>query len=47
MKIPLINMAGETVGEGFEGYGERCELLVEAALEIADHAADPRLRGHA
>lgn len=40
-------LAGETVGEGFEGYGERCELLVEAALEIADHAADPRLRGHA
>lgn len=38
-------LAGETVGEGFEGYGERCELLVSAALEIADKAADPRLRG--
>ena len=40
-------LAGETVGEGFEGYGERCELLVEAALDIAGRAADPRLRGQA
>ena len=38
-------LAGETVGEGFEGMGDRCELLVEAALAIADSADDPRLRG--
>ena len=38
-------LAGETVGEGFEGYGERTENLARYALEIADSAADPRLRG--
>ncbi|MBK7328220.1 MAG: phosphotransferase family protein [Dehalococcoidia bacterium] len=38
-------LAGETVGEGFEGYGERTENLMKFALEIADNAADPRLRG--
>ena len=38
-------LAGETVGEGFEGYGERTENLMRYALEIADSAADPRLRG--
>lgn len=38
-------LAGETVGEGFEGYGERTENLMRLAMEIADHAADPRLRG--
>lgn len=38
-------LAGETVGEGFEGYGERTENLMRFALEIADSAADPRLRG--
>jgi len=38
-------LAGETVGEGFEGYGERTENLMRFALEIADGAADPRLRG--
>ena len=38
-------LAGETVGEGFEGYGERTENLMRYALEIADQAADPRLRG--
>jgi aminoglycoside phosphotransferase (APT) family kinase protein len=38
-------LAGETVGSGFEGYGERTENLMRFALEIADQAADPRLRG--
>ena len=38
-------LAGETVGEGFEGYGERTENLARYALEIAESAADPRLRG--
>lgn len=38
-------LAGETVGEGFEGYGERTELLVNSALQVADSAADPRMRG--
>ena len=38
-------LAGETVGEGFEGMGERCAFLIEAGLEIADRAADRRLRG--
>jgi len=38
-------LAGETVGAGFEGYGERTENLMHFALEIADSAADPRLRG--
>jgi aminoglycoside phosphotransferase (APT) family kinase protein len=38
-------LAGETVGEGFEGYGERAELLVQHAMEMADAAPDPRLRG--
>jgi aminoglycoside phosphotransferase (APT) family kinase protein len=38
-------LAGETVGAGFEGYGERTENLMRFALEIADRAADPRLRG--
>ncbi|MGE3073238.1 MAG: phosphotransferase family protein [Dehalococcoidia bacterium] len=38
-------LAGETVGEGFEGYGERTENLMRFAMEIADRAADPRLRG--
>jgi aminoglycoside phosphotransferase (APT) family kinase protein len=38
-------LAGETVGAGFEGYGERTENLMRFALEIADSAADPRLRG--
>lgn len=38
-------LAGETVGEGFEGYGERTVSLVRNALATADRAADPRLRG--
>ena len=38
-------LAGETVGEGFEGYGERTENIMRLAMEIADQAADPRLRG--
>jgi aminoglycoside phosphotransferase (APT) family kinase protein len=38
-------LKGETVGEGFEGMGQRAELLVQEALAKADRAADPRLRG--
>lgn len=38
-------LAGETVGEGFEGFGERTESLMRLALEIAGQSADPRLRG--
>ena len=38
-------LAGETVGEGFEGMGERAALLIRNALTIADHSADPKLRG--
>jgi len=40
-------LKGETVGEGFEGYGERVERISELALSLADAAADPRLRGEA
>jgi aminoglycoside phosphotransferase (APT) family kinase protein len=40
-------LKGETVGEGFEGYGERVERISELALALADAAADPRLRGEA
>ena len=39
-------LKGETVGEGFEGYGQRVENLVRAALELADAAESPALRGH-
>jgi aminoglycoside phosphotransferase (APT) family kinase protein len=38
-------LKGETVGEGFEGMGNRAEMLVNEALAMADRAADPRLRG--
>ena len=38
-------LAGETVGEGFEGYGERAEALVRQALAATEQAADPKLRG--
>jgi aminoglycoside phosphotransferase (APT) family kinase protein len=38
-------LAGETVGEGFEGYAESSRMLISLALEIADASADPRLRG--
>ncbi len=38
-------LKGETVGEGFEGYGERVERISELSLSLADAAADPRLRG--
>ena len=38
-------LKGETVGEGFEGYGERVERIAGLALAMADAAADPRLRG--
>jgi aminoglycoside phosphotransferase (APT) family kinase protein len=40
-------LAGETVGEGFEGYGERTERLVVLALELADSSPDRRLRSAA
>ncbi len=39
-------LAGETVGEGFEGYGERAEALVRQALAATEKSADPKLRGH-
>ena len=38
-------LAGETVGEGFEGYGERTEALVHEAFLATEKAADPKLRG--
>lgn len=38
-------LKGETVGEGFEGYGERVEAVAALALAIADSSSDPRLRG--
>lgn len=38
-------LAGETVGEGFEGYGERAEALVHQALAATEKAANPKLRG--
>jgi aminoglycoside phosphotransferase (APT) family kinase protein len=38
-------LAGETVGEGFEGMGERATLLMRNALKIAEKSSDPKLRG--
>ena len=38
-------LAGETVGEGFEGMGDRAALLMRNALKLADESSDPRLRG--
>ncbi|MGI8925549.1 MAG: phosphotransferase family protein [Tepidiformaceae bacterium] len=38
-------LAGETVGEGFGGYDQAAENLVNLALSIADASHDPRLRG--
>ncbi len=38
-------LAGETVGAGFEGYGERVEGLIREAFAATERAADPRLRG--
>jgi aminoglycoside phosphotransferase (APT) family kinase protein len=38
-------LKGETVGEGFEGYDERVNMVSAMALQMADNAADPRLRG--
>ena len=38
-------LAGETVGEGFEGLGARCEALIGGAFAATERAADPRLRG--
>lgn len=38
-------LAGETVGGGFEGYGERTEALVAEAFAATEKAADARLRG--
>lgn len=35
---------GQTVGEGFEGYGERCESLVRRALRIAENSTNAVLR---
>jgi aminoglycoside phosphotransferase (APT) family kinase protein len=38
-------LKGQTVGEGYEGYGENTVRLVDYALALADASADPRLRG--
>lgn len=38
-------LKGQTVGEGFEGYGERVVHLVKRALALADESSDRRLRG--
>jgi aminoglycoside phosphotransferase (APT) family kinase protein len=38
-------LSGETVGDGFEPFGRRAELLAQLAVETADQSADPRLRG--
>jgi aminoglycoside phosphotransferase (APT) family kinase protein len=38
-------LKGETVGEGFEGYDERVNMVSAIALQMADDADDPRLRG--
>lgn len=38
-------LAGETVGGGFEGYGQRTEALVAEAFASTEKAADPKLRG--
>jgi len=38
-------LKGETVGEGFEGYDERVNMVSAIALQMADDAAHPRLRG--
>jgi aminoglycoside phosphotransferase (APT) family kinase protein len=43
--IHARHLAGETVGAGFEGYGQRTEALVREAFAMAEAAADPRLRG--
>jgi aminoglycoside phosphotransferase (APT) family kinase protein len=51
-KLAIINegiyaryLKGQTVGEGFEGYGESTTRLVGRALALADASEDPRLRG--
>jgi aminoglycoside phosphotransferase (APT) family kinase protein len=38
-------LAGETVGEGFEGYDARAAHLVNRALMLANESSDPKLRG--
>jgi len=43
--IHARHLAGETVGEGFEGYAERAATLAHVALARTEQAADPRLRG--
>lgn len=51
-KLAIINagiyaryLKGQTVGEGFEGYGASTTRLVERALALANASTDPRLRG--
>ncbi|HZU76373.1 MAG TPA: phosphotransferase family protein, partial [Dehalococcoidia bacterium] len=43
--IVARDQAGETRGGGFEGYAEKVPILAELALEMADAASDPALRG--
>ena len=38
-------LAGETVGEGFEGMGDRAAMLIRNALTIADRSSDSKLHG--
>jgi len=38
-------LQGQTVGEGFEGYGERAEKLAYWALALADSSSNAKLRG--
>jgi len=51
-KLAIINegiyaryLKGQTVGEGFEGYGDSTTRLVDRALVLANGSADARLRG--
>ena len=39
------HLKGQTVGEGFEGYGDRAVALVKRALALANASSDPKLRG--
>lgn len=38
-------LKGQTVGEGFEGYGERVVALVNRAMALSSASANPKLRG--
>jgi aminoglycoside phosphotransferase (APT) family kinase protein len=51
-KLAVINegiyarfLKGQTVGEGFEGYGDNTMRMVQRALDLANSSTDARLRG--